>query len=255
MQCVRASSPVAAVTGAGLTLSQKSQIIGDVASNDKISIGPLAGITGNAEAVSTISGNVTGTSSPGSAPKALPDTAAIMQYYRSVATDIPFQSTLENVLLSPTSNPFGATNPNGVYRIQCSGGSITISNCRIVGTLILENCGGMASITNGINWQPARPDYPALIVNQQGLNFYQNSDLNETALNTDFSLPTEPGYGSIADVYPNRINGLVYIDGYVYINDLSHLVGTIITTDFCWLQNDALIDWDPAVLDNPPVGF
>ena len=246
----------AVVSGVQVKLQHTAQVNGNAASNGNIAgVGSKHSVNGNGEAVGTISATVTGTVTEGIAPKTLPDTAAILQYYSSIATVIPYQGSIVNVLLSPQSNPFGATNADGVYLMQCGGGGVAISNCRIVGTLILENCSGGSSIDKGINWQPARADYPALIVNQEGLNIYPLGDLNEQSIGVDLSLEGEPGYGSATDSYPSLIRGTVYIDGYVYIYRGSHLLGTVVTTDFLWIQNNAIVDYDPAVLDNPPPGF
>jgi len=245
----------AAVSGSDLQLQQKTHINGDVTSNNNISTTATSGITGNAEAVGTITGNISGTTTSGCAPKTIPDMTSILQYYRSVATDIPYQGTIENVLLSPTSNPFGSTNPDGVYRIQCNGGAISFSDCRIVGTIILESPSTISSLTNGINWCPARPDYPALLVSQNGLNIKILSDLSESSVGIDFSLPTESGYGNLTDVYPGLIQGLIYVENILYFYKKSHLVGTAITKNVFWPQNDAIVDYDPAILTNPPIGF
>ncbi|MCP4709813.1 MAG: hypothetical protein GY869_14415 [Planctomycetes bacterium] len=248
----------ALATGNDIEIKNAGIINGNTTSNGKIKkTGGSTFINGDAEAVGTVSNtnNITGVISPDSDPKEFPDTAAILQYYTSVATDIPYQATIENILLSPTNNPLGPVNPlHGVYRIDCGGADISIQNCRIVGTLILVNCGGNSQIQQGINWQPARPDYPALIC-YQTITFAQDQDLDEAGLNTDFSLLAEPGNSSITDVYPNRIQGTIYVDGDVNLSNTAHLVGTVITTDLCDVSNDAVIDWDPTILDNPTKCF
>ncbi|MHC4064703.1 MAG: hypothetical protein ACYSUI_09410, partial [Planctomycetota bacterium] len=46
---------------------------------------------------------------------------------------------IEDVVLSPDRNPYGVANPRGIYVIDCLGGTVLIRNCRIVGTLVLQN--------------------------------------------------------------------------------------------------------------------
>jgi len=248
----------ALAAGGVLSISDRTVVNGDIASNNSIDVnGNKAWVYGNAEAGTTIPDvtRITGTATPYCEPKTFPDTAAIFQYYTSVATNIPYQATIENALLSPTSNPFGATNADGVYHIDGAGAHISIQNCRIVGTLILENCGVNSRIQYGINWQPARPDYPALICNQ-GINFAQDRDLDEDVVNIDFNLPHEEGYGDIDEIYPNLIQGTILVDGRVYIYNNAHLVGTVISTsEYFTVDDNAIVDWDPTVLDNPTKCF
>ena len=70
-------------------------------------------------------------------------------------------------VLGPSVNPFGVgTNAHGVYWIDCAGNRITIERSRIRGTLVLINPGSGSSVGSGpINWSPAVPGYPALVVN------------------------------------------------------------------------------------------
>jgi len=246
----------AVVSATDVNAKHSVAINGDVASNGTISAKSNPGVIGNAEAVGTITGTISGTVTPNCEPKPFPDTAQVVACYTAIATEIPYQTNMTGILLSPTSNPFGPPNPEGVYLVRCGGGSMTIGNCRIVGTLVVDNCGNCV-IEDGISWQPSRPEYAALIVNRSGANICPDSGLDEAALNTDFSMPAEPGFGDATDVYPGYIKGTIYIDGWLYVyNDSTvPLVGPVISTDFCWLSNTGRVDADPSIYDNPTLGF
>ena len=123
-------------------ISTHVRINGNITSNTNINkSGGDTWIFGNAEAVGTIheNTNISGDIAPGSSPKDFPNAGEIMTYYTSRATVIPYIDTIEDILLSPSSNPFGPTNPNGLYYIDCGNQELTIKNCRIIGTLIIRS--------------------------------------------------------------------------------------------------------------------
>jgi hypothetical protein len=247
----------ALAAGTTINISNRVVINGNVTSNGNISkTGGSTIIYGDAEAVGTIADTqgITGVISPGSEPKEFPDTVAILQYYKSLATDIPFQATIEKVMLSPTSNPFGPANPDGLYRINCDNQKITISDCRIVGTLLLISPRSDSTIESGINWTPARPGYPALIVDSD-ITICPDRTLDEHSLGVDFSMSGELGNGSIVNVYPNLIQGMIYCDGILSLGKQCNILGTVIATIQCLVVDDTIINWNPSILDNPPPKF
>ncbi|MCK5269461.1 MAG: hypothetical protein KAJ46_01700 [Sedimentisphaerales bacterium] len=244
-----------------IDISNKVRINGDVTSNADIDkSGGNTWIFGNAEAVGTIHEtiNISGDIVPGSSPKDFPNAEEIMAYYTSRATFIPYIATIENILLSPSNNPFGPTNPDGLYYIDCDIGEITIKNCRIIGTLIIRSILiDKVTIESAVNWQPARPDYPALIVDHQlsRIKIHTENDLSEDSINTDLSLPGEPGYGDEVDIYPNIIKGLICCYNDISLESKCNIQGTVIARNDIILKDDAVCTYDPAILDNPPEGF
>ena len=184
-------------------ISNNVHIIGDVTSNTDIDkSGGGTWIYGDAEAVGTVheTENITGDIVPNSDAKDFPNNSTILNYYSSRATVIAYRDKIERILLSPSSNPYGPADPDGLYLIDCSGSKIDIRNCRIVGTLILVNPKDDSVIQDGLNWQPARPDYPALIVDGPGITIKPDPWLAEMGI-WDFSLPSESGYGWWFNMY------------------------------------------------------
>jgi len=247
----------ALAAGDGVTIDGHVRINGDVFSNASISkLGLDTWIFGNAEAVGTIShtSNISGTISPGTEPKAMLDNQTILSYYQSRANPINYQPLIENVLLSPTSNPFGARSPDGLYKIDCANQKIVIKNCRIVGTLVLIKPKSDSQIEAAINWRPAQPDYPALIIDGD-FTIQPQQDLDEDTLNRDFNLPGEDDYGDIDEVLPNRIQGAVYVNGRLTLDKYAKITGPVIVAGDVQLRDYAAVTADLNCYDNPPKCF
>ena len=247
-----------AVAAGGLfNLADQVVVYGDVTSNANIDkTGSSTWIYGDAEAVGTIgdTDQITGTISPGSAPKTFADGQSIISYYQDLATPITYQPQIENILLSPTSNPFGQTNTDGLYVIDCNNERIVIKDCRIVGTLLLLNPTDNSTVEAAINWQPARPDYPALIV-ESLITIKPDSDLLESQVGTDFSLPGEAGNGTVFDVFPNRITGAIYSNGDLVLDKGCYVVGSVIAAGSIELKDNSSVQSVGYLYDNPPEHF
>src|SRR5205823_15057550 len=117
----------------------------------------------NVEALGTIGngGNFYGTKLGGAAPRTLPG-SGVFDYYVANGTSIPLTSlptwsgtrALNGGVLAPTVNTIaGGTNADGIYVIDCQGQLFTIGNVRIVGTVVLLNCGGL-TIKSSVRWSP-----------------------------------------------------------------------------------------------------
>lgn len=248
----------ALAAGQTISISDHVRVNGDITTNGDIKkSGGDTWVFGNAEAVGTISDttNISGTIAPGSNPKSFPDEQTIINYYMSRATIIPYAPMIENELISHTRNPFGQINPNGLYKIDCAMQKIVIRDCRIVGTLVLANCDKDSRIESAINWQPARPDYPALIVLNGDFQILTSKNLIETQVGVDFNLPGEPGYGSDLDVFPNLIQGTIYSTGNLTVAQFARIAGSVIVTGNVELKDTSIIQTDSTCYTNPPKGF
>ena len=247
----------AVAAGGNIDINNHARINGNITTNiDVDKTGADTWIFGDVEAVGIITetNNVSGTITEGADPKDFPDYNAIFTYYQAHATPIAYTPLIEDKLISHINNPYGPVNPDGLYKINCANQKIVIKDCRIVGTLVLINPKSDSTIEAAINWQPARPDYPALIID--GIfTIKPDKDLDEAQRNTDFSLPAESGAGSITDVYPNEIRGLIYSNNTLVVDKDFTLQGTIISDGMVDLKSNAAVTYDPSILDNPPPGF
>ena len=173
-------------------------------------------------------------------------------------------------VLSPTSNPFGATNSEGIYVLDCDGHKISIRDSRIFGTLVLlnQNTGG-SEIAGSMHWSPAVisadptvNNLPALLSNNQlNLNFTATA-LDETTLNANFNPSGTPYNGSQdsdkTDTYPSQINGIVYCGSKVAIENSSPSInGMLVANDDIDTKDATLtLKYDPLYFKyNAPPGF
>ena len=249
----------AVAAGGNLDIGNRARITGDVTSNASIDkSGADTYIFGNAEACGTIAeqSNISGVIAPGSPAKTFPNPLDVFNYYTARATAIPFTSTLAGVLLSPTSNPFsGPLNPDGLYKINCANRTITIKDCRIVGTLLLTGVKSGSKVESAVSWRPARSDYPALLFDGGSVDLGFSGALQETKVHVDLSLPTEPGFGSQSDTYPSEIAGLVYGTGDLKYLDEANVRGVTIVTGVFEVTDDVQCAFDAVVRDSAPPGF
>jgi hypothetical protein len=207
--------------------------------------------------------------------KDLPDPAHVFDYYIGAGrkmSGIPTNGSglqITRVLISPTSNPFGGgLQPQGIYVIDCGGSSIIISSCRIVGTLVLLNCGG-ANLQTQLNWEPTIAGYPALLV-QGNLTWKTNTTVlsesvtpvvNFNPAGTPYPYNYGLGTGTInnttTDTYPTQIAGIVYCTGAFDSNSGPVLKkGLIIGGNGNWAPTGNIdLTYDPTPLANPPPGF
>ena len=205
-------------------------------------------------------------------PRTMPDPATVFDHYTAEGTPILISTiplaggfrTIENVVISPSNNPYGtrATNGKGVYVIDCQGQTLDIRNSRIVGTLVFLNIASYSSIYGSINWRSAVANYPALMVDSDSQFFFSSSPLDEAALNVNFNPPGTPRQGEedtlLDDVYPSRIKGLVYVSGDVRISsndntfDGVFVVGNTLQSEPGGNLN---LSYQSTFLDDPPPGF
>jgi len=212
-----------------ITISNKAGINGNVACNAGIAkSGKNSYINGNVEVVDGIdqTTNISGSITTGIEPKTFPDEQAILDYYLPHATEITYIPVFADLTLSSTQNIKGpSTNSNGLYLINCANQDITILNCTIRGTLILLDVGNSGGV-NGVNiegttnWQPARPDYPALII-------------------------TGGKVVTINITPPNSIKGTLYINGDLETYAASLLTGPVIINGKADIMGDTIISFNP----------
>lgn len=242
----------------------------DISTNGFVSsnanIASLVGaIYGNAEAAGAISGWVWGTRTPGVAPRQMPD-ATVFDYYLKMGTPIDIAPMahgnhydLEDVLLSPDSNPWGPTNPEGIYVIDCQGGDLRVKALRVFGTLCLLNPGPETRIEKEVLIEPAISNFPSLLVDGSiGIKFDSTHELSEWG-QLNFNPPGAPYESHVDsdtdDSYPSEIRGLVYVSGELNLLDkTSKFEGAVICGSLA-VNSDAIFDYQSVCLEYPPPGF
>ena len=238
------------------------------------------------EAVNTVSPlSCTPTSPPitnGIAARTLPVAASFnsnFAYYLNNGAKIDWSQvpnsggikTLSRVLISPLTNPYPvagqpATNAQGIYVLDCNGQSLTISNCRIVGTLVLTNTSLSGPTISGSQvWEPAVANYPTLIV-QGNLAFQPTTTaLTETGgTNVNFNPAGVPyPYSSAnadadtSDSYTSQQVGIIYCSGNLTTSQHPNVKGVLCASGTWTNSMTATIDlvYDNSYYLNPPPGF
>eukprot|EP00913_Durusdinium_trenchii_P019518 g18348.t1 len=230
----------------------------------------FASIQGNVEAQSYSGSNPSGTLTIPGTVRALPDSSRVFDYYMANGTVISNAALpaggLTDCLLSPTNNPFGATNPDGIYIINKPPIGFQIKRCRIVGTLIVRAPGQTISIRKNVIWEPARPNFPALLVEGDLEVRLEGIPLLESDVVVNLNPAGTPWQGNTdndtADEYPSAIAGIIYATNNITFNGSNNnfsmaITGVVIANRNCTVQKTAnvTITHDATLESNPPPGF
>ena len=173
--------------------------------------------------------------------------------------DLPGDDKLEELLLTPTHNPYGAPNPDGIYLIDCQNHDITVKNVRIVGTVVFINSGTKkVKLANGILWEPAEPNLPAMLTDGI-LEWDINSTIKESDAHTNLNPVGTPFEGDEDadedDQFQSVIKGLCYAVGLIEIKKPINVEGIIVTDYRLEVDGDLNLTHDPRLFDDPPPGF
>lgn len=247
-----------------------------ISSNNYVQEAGASTVYGKVEAVNNIYGSdYSGTTSTGISARTMP-TSSVFDYYIANGTNISvfdlsgflFSKELKRTVLSPTANPYGSANPQGIYIINGLGlYTVKIKECRIVGTIVLLNCTSNSMIGDDyINWEPAVPNYPSLLVSGSiTLSMkYKSNGLDESSFGKNFNPPGTPFpyVGGVtdsdtSDQWPSEFKGLIYATGDIYIdNKPARITGVVVSGQNIVIRNDTdQIVYNSIFLENPPPGF
>jgi hypothetical protein len=218
-------------------------------------------IDGDAEAnsIDTMK-TITGTLTVPAAQKSMPDPNVISDYI-SKATVVPFTGDINKKVLTPTYNPWGSTNPDGVYFIDTDDHDLKIQKTRIQGTLIVRLGTKNLILDDAVFIQNYRSDYPVLIIDgDMEMKHHSYSEiLSEAEENTNYNPPGAPYQGQsdsdMTDVYPNEVQGLVHITGLLKLKDTARVKGAIICEDSVVCEEQNTIIHNPGLYAIPPEGY
>ncbi|HBE72231.1 MAG TPA: hypothetical protein DDW52_29205 [Planctomycetaceae bacterium] len=238
-----------------------------VSSNTTITANALLSyIDGDAEAYQSVTGNIFGQTQNLDAPLQMPD-STVFSYYIQMGTQIDMSQLaydnryeFKNVVLSPASNPWGETNPEGIYILDCKGQELRICDCRVVGTLVVLNPGPATRIERTVLFEPAIVNFPSLLVDGSIAVLVDSiANCNETRVNFN---PVGTPYNGVedndrSDKYPSQIRGLVYVSGTIdFFPDFirSDFVGCVICGSV-HANSDFSVHYQSRFADYPPPGF
>jgi len=215
-------------------------------------------IDGNVEAQSVVhTGTITGTPTVPGPVKRMPD-ADVISKYAAKATVIASRATIEKVVLAPGYNPYGTADPNGLYVINTGNANLTIRDCRIYGTLVVQVGTGTVTVDNAVCWQTYRSDFPALLVVGNAVLRCTSGTtlLSEATLKMNFN-PSGAPYEGVTDAdktdtYPNEIRGLVHIEGSLRLQQTARIVGAVICNGSVSCEEANTITYNASLYACPP---
>lgn len=258
----------AALFSGGLLTISNTTVAADglLVSNDQVTAGSST-VDADVEAVGNVTGGTyNGTTTTDVDARTTPDNSTFSPYSSTggaiAISTIPVVNsirTIENVVLSAASNPYGAVNGQGIYVIDCQSQSLRIRNARIVGTLVLLNAGSSSKIEQSVNWQAAVSNYPALLVQGDFVIDMSAVALSELAQGVNFN-PVGSEYqgasdSDTGDSYPSQITGLVFISGDSTLSTSPTIDGAVVTLGTTQVTGTTTLTYEDIYLTNPPPGF
>ena len=172
-------------------------------------------------------------------------------------TSAPAGKAIYRTVVSNGTNPFGVTsNASGIYVLNCGGADLTISDSMIVGTLIVQSVGTVRVGSGPIQWRPAKPGMPALIVDGDVVLSFGRNGLTERELGVNLnptSSPDENGStdSSQNDTYLPELRGLVFASGDVTMAGDLCLNGSVLAGDDIVIQERVNFGQAPQYLTIP----
>lgn len=182
-------------------------------------------------------------------------------------TSIPWinsRRVIRNVILSPTSNPYGKEDPNGIYWFDAAGATVRIRNSRLLATLVIRNAAEI-EIRESVIWEyPTTAD--AILISDSNIGFDNiNQDLDEGDMGTNFN-PSGSPYrgiyedGDTGDSYATQLRGIIYTEGDIEVysptgNSFLHLTGSLVCHDLNILGGRLHVHQLDEILVNPPPGM
>lgn len=229
-----------------------------LSTNGQLTIDGGGVVDGDVEAATlNNAGTITGTTTVPAPSKDMP-VGAVLDAYAARATVMSAPSTIDKVVIGPNVNPWGLGDPDGLYLITLSGGTLTIRESLIRGTLVVQTNGGKVVLDKTLLMQNARSDYPVLIVDGDVEMSYESKGalLSELTLLTNFNPIGSPILGAadldLLDVYPSEVQGLVHLTGDLKLTNTALVRGAIICEGAVIANNDNEIVYDANLFTSPP---
>ncbi|GMU24738.1 MAG: hypothetical protein AMXMBFR13_48100 [Phycisphaerae bacterium] len=196
-----------------------------------------------------------------------------LSYYLALATVITAAPggacELKGHNLTPTSNPSGTPNPNGIYALNAEGREVVITDLHVKGTLIVYNTGHAVTLSGGCWFEPGPLNYPVLLIDTPQNEVYLSptqAKLDESKiglyvniLGVEVFIGSGVDYnedGDCGDKFDTQINGVVWtnatrvrLDGFGW-----PFIGCLIASRI-EVEHEGPVDNDLRLLDTLTPGF
>lgn len=172
-------------------------------------------------------------------------------------TSAPSGKAIYRKVISTTTNPFGGSNNSyGIFVLDCGGADLTISDCMITGTLIVHNVGTVRIGDGPIQWRPAKPGMPALVVDGKLILSFSRFALTERELGVNLNpagSPDENGStdSSQNDSYVPALRGLVFASDDITVSGDVSIFGCLLAGDDMIFRQRATLRLAPQYLTVP----
>lgn len=197
-----------------------------------------------------------------------------LDVYKALATPITgtygARCELKGYNLTPTYNPVGAPNANGIYSLDAGGREVYFENLHLRGTLIVFNTSGKkVSFHRGLRVEIGPLNYPTLLVScpSNDLDFHLDSaDITESTVavvigknGVNYNLGLGMDLNEDGDVFDSwycKIRGIVWSDAARVLveGDSYPLMGSLIARKIIvdhWVR----VDNDLTLMDTAAPGF
>jgi hypothetical protein len=218
-------------------------------------------VDGDAQAATIVGvNNITGDPTSGAPAKPMPASSVIADYVGK-ATTVAYTGAIDKAVFAPGCNPWGSTDPNGLYVLDTGGNAITIKNTRIYGTLIIKAPNKSVILDGAMFCQNYNSQFPVLLVDGNlTIKCASASTTLSEASNAKNYNPTGAPYGGVtdmdaADTYPNEIRGLIHVTGSVVLQQTARIVGTIVCGGVVTCDGTNTIVYDSSLVTCPPKGY
>jgi hypothetical protein len=228
----------------------------------------LCTINANVEAGLTATGlTINGSARSLAGTRTMPGSDAFDYYIAKgtviAASSVAIKSGARTIqgLLSPTSNPYGSANAQGIYIFDAGGSSAAIGACRIVGTLVVINASGPVVLQSVIVAEPESRSMPCIMIQGDCTISCSSGSLTEASVATNlnpaatpFPWPGGVSNASLADTYTGSIDGLVYVSGAASVSG-TPAINQLIVGGGLTLGGTLTLGYNSDYKRSPPPGF
>jgi len=162
--------------------------------------------------------------------------------------------------ITPSTNPHGFSNAEGIYYIDANGKNVEFRRCYIEATIVITRA-DKVFFEDGIVHRPALASYPALVVagkdpGKGTVDYDLDLNLSESGSHVDFN-----GDGDMSDTFAPSVSGVVYASKRIRALQVEgdaktvRFTGVLMSEDVELMGAGNILEQDPALSTNPVEQF
>jgi len=251
------------LTNADMELRQGVSVYGDVRTRGNINADSNVSLAGNiytATGAAVTASLVDADTQVIRTDRALATPPVSLSWFQSAAKELSLPSSfghylIDKALLTPTNNPFGLTQPDGLYYFDAHGFEVWIGDSYINATLIIANSSRVL-IRHGCYLKTFSSQYPALL-STGDIAFEIERNLKESIADVDFN-----GNGNKTDTFVSQICGVIYsatkVTGFQKNSDPGpfYVRGAVVSNEIRITTGASFyVYYDPGLAETAVAGF